>query len=42
LLQIEADAGTKEAIAASSRYMNNLLSEKESSYEEFILQLQSA
>jgi PAS domain S-box-containing protein len=42
LLKIEADAGSKEAIAASTRYMNEILTEKGISYEEFILQLQSA
>lgn len=42
LLKIEADAGTKEAIAASSAYMDNLLTEKGVGYEEFILQLQAA
>ena len=42
MIKIEADAGSKEAIAASTRYLNDLLSEKGISYEEFILQLQSA
>ncbi len=42
MIKIEADAGSKEAIAASTRYLNDLLTEKGISYEEFILQLQSA
>lgn len=42
LLKIESDAGTKDAIAASTAYMHQTLTEKGITYEEFILQLQSA
>ena len=41
LLQIEQNAGTRDAIAASLSHMHNLLKEKGVSYERFILDLQA-
>jgi PAS domain S-box-containing protein len=40
LLQIEQNAGSRDAITASLTYMHNLLKEKGVSYERFILDLQ--
>lgn len=37
MLEEERRAGAKDAIAASTRYLNNLLKEKGMSYEEFVL-----
>lgn len=42
MLQIEAQAGTKNAIEASMGHLNKILSEKGMSYEQFILNLQSS
>jgi hypothetical protein len=41
LLQIEQNAGSREAIPASLTYLQNLLKEKGVSYERFILDLQA-
>jgi len=41
LLQIEQNAGSRDAIAASLSHMHNLLQEKGVSYERFILDLQA-
>lgn len=41
LLQIEQNAGSREAIAASTSHLHNLLKEKGVSYERFILDLQA-
>lgn len=41
LLQIEQNAGTRDAIPASLTYLQNLLKEKGVSYERFILDLQA-
>jgi len=40
LLQIEQNAGSRDAITASLTHMHNLLQEKGVSYERFILDLQ--
>lgn len=41
MLLEEQKAGTRDAIAASTQYLNNILAEKGASYEQFILELQS-
>ena len=41
LLQIEQNAGSRDAIPASLTYLQNLLKEKGVSYERFILDLQA-
>ncbi len=42
MLAEEQRAGTRDAIEASTRYLNGLLAEKGVSYEQFVLELQSA
>jgi PAS domain S-box-containing protein len=42
MLAEEAKAGTRDAIEASTRYLNGLLAEKGVSYEQFVLQLQAS
>ena len=39
MLEIEQQAGAKNATAASLKYLNDLLAEKQVSYEEFVLTL---
>lgn len=42
MLAEEQRAGARDAIEASTRYLNGLLAEKGVSYEQFVLELQSA
>lgn len=42
MLQVEAQAGAKNAVEASVNHLNKILSEKGMSYEQFILHLQAA
>ncbi len=42
MLAEEQRAGARDAIDASTRYLNGLLAEKGVSYEQFVLELQSA
>lgn len=42
MLQVEAQAGTKNAVEASVGHLNKILSEKGMSYEQFILNLQAS